>query len=184
MNKRTREERNNLITENQNLIHSALNKYMSLNPINNVDSYDDLFQSAYQKVVEATDSFDESKGKFSTFVFSVVENFMYDLTSKEINRNITSDNYERECKPFYHEDYEESSLKEIADRLKKNETPYICQGINAILLTDKGYTYSEIAKMLQVSEKDIRNSIYQARLKLRKNKTLYTYLTTGEALSI
>lgn len=67
----TIEERNQLVLDNQNLIHYVLTKYCRITPLS--PNYEDLFQTGVEGLIKAIDRFDPDRGfKLSTYAGSMI----------------------------------------------------------------------------------------------------------------
>ena len=170
------EKRNKLVEENINLVYSVVNEMLDSKTIstNAVYGYDDLVQNGVIGLIKAAEKYDKEGSAFSSFAYACVRNAIIDgylFAKKRITDYSLLQSYEdvADClidagENVKFDDAENKvMLQNITDRiLKKNKgkdrrrVKKIKEGLEIITLEYDGYLNEEIAKMLNITLRDVQ----------------------------
>ncbi len=160
-----------LVEENMGLVGDVMRKHIhNRNDLGSFD-YEDLFQIGCIGLSKAANSFDSSKGKFSSFAFIVVRNEIFKAltqATKSFGREQPSDIIAL-ANAQEPEEYEAPTIKEALITAKAAMPESAAKGVDAILLMNEGYTCREIGEMYGVDVRNVTTWISRARGFLRKN---------------
>lgn len=181
---KTIEERNLMVEKNMGLVHDAIKHYVDSASIRGILSYEDLYQIGIIGLMAAVENFDVAKGvEFSTYAETAVRNHLYNACAKEMRFYKRNLQYEAEITnesdlTSYSEDFGEltSSVKQAFDEIKNNSKPWTVKGIKALELVIDGYSYSEIAKIMDTTPENIKSLIHRTRKVLKEEKTKFEFL--------
>lgn len=169
-----------LINNNLGIAHAIAWSYF--NKPNNIIEFDDIRQIAYEGLVKAANTYDETKSQFSTYAYNVIRNEfnMYFRKLPPVGTNIVY----LDDKITNMGDKENNSLlfnnllisddidNEVLDNIDKselreyiNELPYLYKTI--IILYLNNLTQKEIAEKLNMSQSSISRTYWKAINKLR-----------------
>ncbi len=167
---RTIEERNKLVEENIKLVNETIKKYISKASIKGLLSYEDLEQTGRIGLMAAAESYDESKDvEFSTYAVATIKHKIYNAYIKEKRYFIANQKYEPSS-VSYSENYREleNSVRQVFDEIKLTSSSGVSKGIKALELVIDGYSYIEIATILETTPENVKAYIYRARQELKK----------------
>ncbi len=181
---RTIEERNLIVEKNMGLVHDAIKHYVDSASIRGILSYEDLYQIGIIGLMAAAESFDTVKGvEFSTYAETTIRNHLYNACAKEMRFYKRNLQYEAEIKnesdlASYSEDFGElsASVKQALDEIKNNSKSWTVKGIEALELVIDGYSYTEIAKILDTTPENIKALIHRTRKLLKEEKAKFEFL--------
>ena len=168
------EELNEQILEKyKGLIYSVALKYSTRD-------LEDLISVGQMELINSIESYDESKSKFSTYVYQRIRNAMRDELPNHSIINIST--YARERKlfmPKYHNiekiDIAHYDNHSTIDHLKiRNAFKTILGGhyTDILIKYQEGFSFSEIAEELGIDKRKVENSYWTCMAKLKKNKNL------------
>lgn len=181
--------RNIIAMSNINLMKWVLNRLGYYN-LPNIDN-EELEQESFILLLDAIDKFDVSRGSFSTYLLVYLKNSLRhiltynqdlsleqpinDLDGEEITLQDTIEDEKTTSEVLNIEDksIDTDVRKEIKSTLGKEITDIIFYkyGIGSSVKTVK-----QLAKIYNMTEKDINKILIKAKRKLRNNKDLYYYL--------
>ena len=148
--------------ENAKLVAGALKKFGITKSNNN---YDDLFSEGLLIVVKSNKNHDESKSKFSTYVFSQIRFMVLNYYTKEKKSLAITDNYDFNTIISHTPDKSENNsdiLIKAMSKLKEKEQDLIKKRIYEEL------SFSEIAKFYNKSKQAVQQMFQRVMGKLRK----------------
>jgi len=140
----------------------------------------DLISVGQSELLASIDSYDESKSKFSTYVYQKIRNAMRDELPNHSVINIST--YARERKLFMPK-YHNIDKVELAhydnhstiDHLKiRNAFKTILGGhyTDILIKYQEGFSFAEIGEELGIDKRKVENSYWTCMAKLKKNKNL------------
>jgi RNA polymerase sporulation-specific sigma factor len=141
---------------------------------------DDLYQEVVVKIFLAISKFDFRRSTpFEHYINKIVKSVKYDYLRKRINLNhkqeMLINEYKVEYNYFkYYHLVEQQVLKdEIVEQIKQSLS--ILSDFECVVVTFllQGYTPQEMARKLNVNNKNIYNAIQRCKIKLRKKLTLH-----------
>ena len=162
-----------ILQKYKGLIYSIALKYRTRD-------LEDLISVGQMELINSIESYDESKSKFSTYVYQRIRNAMRDELPNHSVINIST--YARERKlfmPKYHNidkvDIAHYDNHSTIDHLKiRNAFKAILGGhyTDILIKYQEGFSFSEIAEELGVDKRKVENSYWTCMAKLKKNKNL------------
>lgn len=181
-------EQEKIFEENQNLIYSVINTYVTNAGMYGLNDYDDLVQIARIGLCKAIISYKPDKAAFSSYAFKVIRNHLYN-TIRNANDE-TSNNSSSMTDEFVeiNADLAYNNVNDIIDEITMNKGMDILtdcsdkysgimkKGVDAIKLNLLGYSYTDIAKMYDVEPKLLTAWVSKARQKLKKEPALLKLL--------
>jgi len=146
--------------------HGARLKSIALNLLGNVHDAEDAVQEAFLKVHRGIRSF-KGQSAFSTWIYRILLNSCYDLRRKKQRRQETP---EQDLEPQGTFEAPAAAtdhpLRLALEACVARLSPHYR---NVFLLFEvEGFSHSEIAAMLGISEASSKNMLYQAKRKLRR----------------
>lgn len=183
------EERNKIVTENTALVHKMLQLLMKSGVVASsiVNDYDDLYQTGVIGLIHAAASYEESKGKFSTYACTCIKNqILLEYRAKLKDKEILNF-YFMQCE----EDLELNIVEQ--DTVNKFEdienTQAICNaavrifechkgnlaktGLKVVLLEYKGFSIKDAAKMLCIPYTNAKKASQYFKTLLKKEALLF-----------
>lgn len=138
--------------------------------------YEELLSDGFCALINAADSFDDSRGSFSSYASICVRNAMKNVVSRSAKHNnmlsgteSPDDEIDRSgvAYPSPEEIYlEKLAGEELHRAFSSVLTPLEMRCIDGVIL---GLSYEEIARQLGIDKKSADNAISRARAKLRRN---------------
>jgi len=147
--------------ENTKLIAGALKKF-GINK--NSNDYDDLFSEGLLIVVKSYKNYDESKSKFSTYVFSQIRFMLLKYYDKQKRIPKIKDNYDFNTIMVQNKSQDDNSeiLIKAMSKLKEKEQELVKKRIFEEL------SFSEIAKIYNKSKQAVQQMFKRVMKKLRQ----------------
>lgn len=178
----TKEETNNLITDNLDLAYSLANKYKK--KIHNLIDFEDLKSTALLGLVKSANTYKlELKNQFSTYAYTVIRNelVLFIRENLKLNRIVSLDNLVIDDIPYIelqasNENIEtDFIIRQSVIELNKyiNELPEKYKII--IKLVRDGHTQQYIADLYNISQSKV-NMLYKEAISLLRQK----YIMKGD----
>lgn len=174
-----------MFEENKNLIYMTINAYIKCPGQYGLNDYEDLVQIGSMGLCKAIESYDFSKGKFSTYAVPVIRNHLYlalrdsgDIDTITLNDEwieMNDDLIQDSAQSINDEIMIKDSIK-IIDKCAEKYGGIAGKGAQAIKLTLLGYNCGDIAEMFDVEPKTITSWISRARKKLQREPELLRML--------
>jgi RNA polymerase sigma factor (sigma-70 family) len=160
-----------ILEKYKGLIYSVALKYYTRD-------LEDLISVGQMELITSIESYDESKSKFSTYVYQKLRNAMRDELPSHNIINVST--YARERKLFMVKYYNIEKIDiayydnhfTINQSKIRNALESILGGhYSSIMLKyNEGFSFKEIAKELGLDERKVENSYWTCMAKLKKNK--------------
>ncbi len=182
--------RNKLIEEHLNIVHWTIHHYIQVNEHIFGFEYDDLYSEGCIHLCKAANTYDESKGKFSSYATSVIKNglisYCRQILAKQKWQRLLLDEPSNDesitlkdkliSTENYDEILENIDVSNVFNDIKCRYGGITLKGIEALELKMKGYTGNEIAKIYNVKPNHIGAWIFRAVSKLKKDKVILELL--------
>lgn len=186
----------NMIMENENLIHQVLKEYTGFLSSSTVFSYDDLFQTGRLGLCKAVMTFDVKRNvEFSTYAFVVIRNeirqsIQYEIKSNKYAYVPFGDDLESDEEKLHRKDRgdpipsfvatfdsgiaacELSEVNKLIAEISSNAKISIKIGIAAIIGQNSGEKLSDMALRYGITDGTLKRYMFNAKQYLRKNKAL------------
>lgn len=130
---------------------------------------EDLCQEGYLALFDAVRAFDESKGKFSTFVGKCITNRMKNAVVKAHGKLEKADDYDLELIPDDSGSADDYLItKEDDGEISRKLLSLLTEKEYSVLrLYLDGYSYKQIAEKMDITPKSADNALTRARNKLK-----------------
>ncbi len=130
---------------------------------------EDLCQEGYLALFDAVRAFDESKGKFSTFVGKCITNRMKNVVVKAHGKLEKADDYDLELIPDDSGSADDYLItKEDDGEISRKLLSLLTEKEYSVLrLYLDGYSYKQIAEKMDITPKSADNALTRARNKLK-----------------
>lgn len=153
-----------IVSSYQNKVFSV-----SLSMTNNYKDAEDLTQEVFIQVYKSLDTY-QFKASFSTWIYRITINKALDWKKRRKNYEIQlsdghlcdNDYISNTTEELFIENLERDSLK-----LQINELPDIYKEVINLHYFDN-YSYNQIAKKINITEKSVESRLYRARIMLKK----------------
>lgn len=189
----TKNNEQRLVLEHKHLINTTINKYIKINTCKAYISYDDIYQMGYIGLLKAIRTFDSTKNiVFSTYAIPVIRNTIYselkqDNSIESFDSFDDSENVYLLNHPSFVINYDakidnnifEFHQKQVLKKIAKKYNGVAKKGVFAIQLLTEGYSYKEIAKKFDTTDKNVTAWVSRARTKLKKEKDIL-YLVSSK----
>lgn len=164
-----------LLSEYEPLMYSIVKTF-------SIDGYtsDDLMQEARQSFCLAVKKFDSEKGgKLSTFVYLIIKRRLNDLNkaqyvTKRRGDVVPLDDDEEDALIYKIPSLDPNPEEQVLIEEERQEIGEALRGklteieFDIAILFAKGYTYGDIAKLLNITKKQVDNALQRARKKLKE----------------
>lgn len=170
---------NEMIQENEGLIHYTLKRYF-YTTTSEFDIYEDMVQVGRIALYKAIETYDETRTEFSTYAVKVIKSKLINFVQNDLYKNFSKgglnkvhdtegidDDKVRERIVGRFDDHSNVETGELLDYIKnfKDERAY-----KIVCLLSEGYTYEEIGSILNLSKQRINQIITKLRKHLIDNK--------------
>ena len=172
---------NELIKDNEGLIHYTLQRYF-YTTISEFDIYEDMVQVGRIALYKAIQTYDEGKNEFSTYAVKVIKSKLINFVQNDLYKNFSKGGLKsihnnegldedsekmRDRNMGRMDDDTEVNANELLDYIKgyKDERAY-----RIVCLLNEGYTYEEIGDIIGLSKQRINQIIVKLRKYLINNK--------------
>lgn len=170
---------NEMIKENEGLIHYTLKRYF-YTTTSEFDIYEDMVQVGRIALYKAIETYDETRTEFSTYAVKVIKSKLINFVQNDLYKNFSKgglnkvhdtegidDDKVRERIVGRFDDHSNVETNELLDYIKdyKDERAY-----KIVCLLSEGYTYEEIGNILDLSKQRINQIITKLRKHLIDNK--------------
>lgn len=170
---------NQLIQENEGLIHYTLKRYF-YTTTSEFDIYEDMVQIGRIALYKAIQTYEVGRTEFSTYAVKVIKSKLINFVQNDLYKNFSKgglnkvhdtegidDDKMRERTVGRFDDHSNVETSELLDYIKdfKDERAY-----KIVCLLSEGYTYEEIGSILNLSKQRINQIITKLRKHLIDNK--------------
>lgn len=153
-----------IVSRYQNKVFSV-----SLSMTNNYKDAEDLTQEVFIQVYKSLDTY-QFKASFSTWIYRITINKALDWKKRKKNYDIQLID-----EHLYNSDYPSNTTEELfldnverdSLRLQISKLPDIYKEVINLHYFDN-YSYNQIAKKINISEKSVESRLYRARIMLKK----------------
>lgn len=162
-----------ILNEYSGLIYTIAKKFYTRD-------FADLISVGQSELLSSIDSYDESKSKFSTYVYQRIRNAMRDELPSHSVINIST--YARERKlfmPKYHNidkvelaHYDNHSTIDCLKIRNAFKTILGSHYTDILIKYQEGFSFAEIGEELGIDKRKVENSYWTCMAKLKKNKNL------------
>lgn len=181
-------EQEKIFEENQNLVYSVINTYVSNAGMYGINDYEDLVQIARVGLCKAIISYKPEKAAFSSYAFTVMRNHLYNTIRNANNEVANNSNSMTDEYVEMNADMAYNNVNAIFDNVIMDSGMDILtdcsnkysgiakKGVDAIKLNLLGYSFTDIAQMYDVEPKLLTAWVSRARKKLQKEPALLKLL--------
>lgn len=170
---------NEMIKENEGLIHYTLKRYF-YTTTSEFDIYEDMVQVGRIALYKAIETYDETRTEFSTYAVKVIKSKLINFVQNDLYKNFSKgglnkvhdtegldDDKMRERTVGRFDDHSNVETNELLNFIKdyKDKRAY-----KIVCLLNEGYTYDEIGKIIGLSKQRINQIIVKLRKYLINNK--------------
>ena len=184
-------DRERIFLENKKLIYHVINTYVKKNGYSpgfyGLNSFEDIEQIASISLWKALETYNPDAGfALSTYVCKVIRNDLYNelrngadtidsaMSLSDEAVAVNADLVYRANDSFntVREDYDNEVNIGILNEIAEECSGIKKKGIQAIILTLRGYRYEDIAAMMETTEKNISAWVARARTHLRTDERI------------